>query len=117
MGWVAAYALVLQLVLGAFAGGQFSAHAADQNWSFFEICFGKGAPEGEAPAGQPSKQASKAFGCIVCANAAAAPAPEAPQVEPVEFSTRAIEWAARNANIVRAEFSFSQRQRAPPSQA
>lgn len=114
MGWVAAYALVLQLVLGAFAGAQFSAHAAGENWSFFEICFGKGAPDGEVPSGTPAKQASKSFGCVVCANAAAAVAPELPEVAPAEFSFSVIDWIAQDDLVIRAEFSSSQRQRAPP---
>jgi len=117
IGWLASYALVLQLLLGGFAGAQFSAHAADQNWSFFEICFGKGAPEGEQPSGTPSKQTSKSFGCAVCANAAVAAAPDAPEVAPVEFSITAIDWIARDETAVRAEFFFSQRQRAPPFEA
>ena len=116
-GWLAAYALVLQLLLGGFAGAQFSAQAADQNWSFFEICFGKGVSEGETPSGQPAKQASKSFGCVVCASAAAMPAPDAPQVDPVEFSVSSIDWIVRDQQVVRAEFFFSQRQRAPPFNA
>jgi hypothetical protein len=117
VGWIAAYALVLQLVLAAFAGAQFSAQAADQNWSFFEICYGKGAPEGETPSGAPSKQASKSFGCVVCANATAAAAPEAPEILPIGFSISTIDWIARDDRVVRAEVSFSQRQRAPPFEA
>jgi hypothetical protein len=117
IGWVASYALVLQLVLGSFAGAQFSAHAADQNWSFFEICFGKGAPEGEQPAGAPSKQASKSFGCVVCASTATAPAPEAPEITVTEFSITPIEWISRDDTLVRGEYFFSQRQRAPPFEA
>jgi hypothetical protein len=117
MGWLAGYALVLQLVLGAFAGAQFSAHAVSQNWSFFEICFGKGVSEGETPSGQPAKQASKSFGCVVCASAAATPAPDAPKVDPVEFSVSSIDWIVREEEIFRAEFFFSQKQRAPPLNA
>lgn len=114
IGWVAAYALVLQIVLGAFAGAQFSAHAVGQNWSFFEICYGKGASDGEVPDGQPAKQASKSFGCVVCANAAATVFPEVPAVVPAEFSTSLIEWSVRDDAAARTEFSFAQRQRAPP---
>lgn len=117
LGWVASYALVLQLLLGAFAGAQFSAHAAGQNWSFFEICYGKGSPEGELPSGQPAKQASKSFNCAVCANAAAAITPEIPVVTPAEFSERKIDWSATGESFAPREFSFSQRQRAPPSEA
>jgi hypothetical protein len=117
MGWVVAYALVLQLVLGAFAGAQFSAYAAGENWSFFEICFGKGAPDGEVPSGTPAKQASKSFGCVVCANAAAAVAPELPEVALAGFSVSVIDWIAVDDQAVRAGFSLSQRQRAPPLEA
>ncbi len=117
MGYVAAYALVLQLVLGAVSGAQFTAQAAGQNWTFFEICFGKSAPDGELPDGQPAKQASKASSCVVCAQAAAALAPEAPAVVPASFSISAIDWIRRDPEIVRAGFSFSQRQRAPPFEA
>lgn len=113
-GWVAAYALVLQLLLGAFVGAQFSAQAADNNWSFLEICFGKGTPEGELPDGKPAKQASKSSSCVACANATPAVAPEAPRIAPVAFSIQPADWIARDDAIVRAEFSFSQRQRAPP---
>lgn len=117
MGWIAAYALVLQLVLGGFAGAQFSAHAAEQNWSFFEICYGKGSQDGEVPTGQPVKQASKSFGCVVCANAVGAPAPEVPGVLPLQFSVVTIEWNARDDKIVVQKFFSTQRQRAPPFQA
>jgi len=117
LGWLSAYALVLQLLLGAFAGGQFSAQAAGQNWSFFEICYGKGAPEGETPAGQPAKQASKSFGCAVCANAATALAPELPAIAPFEFSERPVDWIVPGETLTPRQFSFSQRQRAPPSEA
>lgn len=117
MGWTAAYVLVLQLVLGGFAGAQFSAHAADQNWSFFEICYGKGSQDGEVPSGQPAKQASKSFGCVVCANAVGAPPPEAPGVLPLEFSLIAIEWTIYDDKIVVQKFFSAQRQRAPPFQA
>jgi hypothetical protein len=117
VGWIAAYALVLQLLLGALAGAQFSATAADQNWSFIEICFGKRAPDGALPDGKPVQQASKSFGCAVCAAAAAAPSPEAPAIVPVAFSIRPIEWVACDENLSRREFFFPQRQRAPPFEA
>lgn len=113
-GWIAAYALVLHLLVSAFAGAQFSAQAAGHNWSFFEICYGQGASNGEAPGGTPSKHASKSYGCAVCANAAAAAAPEAPSISPVRFSVSLIEWSSRDNVAARAEVSFSQRQRAPP---
>lgn len=117
MGWLSAYALVFQLLLGAMAGGQFSAQAAGQNWSFFEICYGEGSPEGETPAGKPDKQSSKSFSCTVCANAATAAVPELPVIAPFGFSERRIDWIVRGETLALREFSFSQRQRAPPSEA
>lgn len=117
MGWVVSYALVLQLLLGAVTGAQFSAQAADQNWSFFEICYGKGAPEGESPTGKPDPHASKSFCCAVCANATAVATPHLPAAVPAEFSARVISWAVRDVSFARADFAFSQRQRAPPFEA
>jgi hypothetical protein len=116
-GWIAAYALVLQLLLGAVAGAQFSAHAADQNWSFFEICFGKGSADGALPDGKPAKETSKASGCAVCVNAIAAPGPEAPEFFATEFSVSTIHWVARDERTTPTAFSLSQRQRAPPFEA
>ena len=117
LGWVAAYALVLQLLLSALAGAQFSAQAANQNWSFFEICYGKGAPDGELPEGKPDKQTSKSFCCAVCANALAVAALPVRAATPTEFSASIIRWTVRHALFARADFAFSQRQRAPPFEA
>lgn len=117
LGWVAAYALVLQLLMGAVAGAQFSAQAADQNWSFFEICYGKGAPQGELPDGRPDQQASKSFCCAVCANAVALVVPHVPAAVPAAFSARVIHWTVRDDDAARTVFVFSQRQRAPPFEA
>lgn len=113
-GWLAAYALVLQLVIGAFAGAQFTAHAAGQNWSFFEICFGESAPAGELPQGKADKKASKAFGCAACANAATAVAPELPAFAAAEFTIRHIDWNVSTVRTAHSDLFFSQRQRAPP---
>ncbi len=117
LGWLSSYALVLQLLLSAFAGAHVSAQAAGQNWSFFEICYGKGSPDGELPSGKPDKKSSKSFSCTACANAATAVAPELPVIAPFEFSEHRIDWVVRGGTIVSREFSFSQRQRAPPSEA
>lgn len=117
LGWTAAYALVLQLLIGAVAGAQFSAQAADQNWSFFEICYGKGAPEGELPDGKPAKQASKSFCCGICANALALAVPHIPAAAAAEFSVRILHWSTRDEFFARTDFVFSQRQRAPPFEA
>jgi hypothetical protein len=117
LGWFAAYTLVLQLLVIAVAGAQFSAKAADQNWSFFEICYGKGASDGELPEGKPDKQASKSFCCAVCANAVAGTAPHIPSVVTAEFTARIISWSVRDDFFARTDFVFSQRQRAPPFEA
>ncbi|MBS4083576.1 MAG: hypothetical protein KGZ73_08505 [Rhizobiales bacterium] len=117
LGWLSAYALVFQLLLGAMVGGQFSAKAAGQNGSFFEICYRKGSPGGELPSGKPDKHSSKSFNCTVCANAATAVAPELPLIAPFEFSEHRIDWIVRGETLALREFSFSQRQRAPPSKA
>ncbi len=117
IGWLAAYALVLQLLLGAFAGAQFSAEAAGQNWSFLEICYGKRAADSELPGGAPSKQASKAFGCAVCAAAAVALAPEPPSSVQTERVVTDVTWTVGDVDLVPSPGRFSQRQRAPPSEA
>lgn len=116
-GWLASYALVLQLVIGAFAGAQFTAHAAGQNWSFFEICFGQSAPAGELPQGKADKKASKTFGCAACANAATAVAPELPEIAAADFTIRHIDWNVSLDRTAHSDLFFSQRQRAPPSAA
>lgn len=117
LGWLTAYVLVFQLVLGAVAGAQFSAQAAGQNWSFFEICYGKGSSEGELPSGKPDKQASKSFGCVVCANAVAVEAPHGPSASPVEFSVSIVRWSVREEHFARTHATSSTRQRAPPFEA
>jgi hypothetical protein len=47
-----------------------SAQAAGQSWPFFEIYFGKGAPPGELPDGNPAKHTSKYAACVAAAPAA-----------------------------------------------
>lgn len=116
-GWTVAYAVVLQLLFGAVAGAQFSAQAADQNWSFLEICYGKGAPDGEVPEGKPDRQASKCFACAVCAHALAIAAPDVPAAAPAVLSARVLPWTVRAETIARRDAAFSQRQRAPPFEA
>ncbi|MBX3521519.1 MAG: hypothetical protein KF835_16035 [Xanthobacteraceae bacterium] len=113
-GWLASYVLVLQLVLGAFAGAQFTAHATGQNWSFFEICFGQSVPAGELPQGKADKKASKAFGCAACANAATAVAPELPEIAVADFTIRHIDWNVSADRTAHSDLFFFQRQRAPP---
>ncbi|HRF09680.1 MAG TPA: hypothetical protein PL193_13700 [Xanthobacteraceae bacterium] len=117
MGWLSAYTLVFQLVLGALAGAQFSAQAAGQNWSFFEICYGKGAPDGELPSGKPHKQASKSFGCVVCASTLAVAAPGLPSVTPAVFSVSLVRWSVREEQFALTHATSSTRQRAPPFEA
>ena|GEM_PF-1293544 len=114
MGWLASYALVLQLVLGALAGAQVSAQAAGQNWSFFEICFGKGAPSGELPEGVPAKHTSKCAACVVAATGGAALAPEAVVVADPGFVISDTVWISHEAHLARFDAYSSQRQRAPP---
>lgn len=117
MGWLASYALVLQLVLGALAGGQVSAQAAGQNWSFFEICFGKGASQGELPDGVPAKHTSKCAACVLAATDGAALAPEAVVSEAPSFIVSESVWISRETHFAGFESCSSQRQRAPPTAA
>ena len=114
MGWLASYALVLQLVLGALAGAQVSAQAADQNWSFFEVCYGKGASSGELPEGIPAKHTSKCAACVVAATGGAGLAPEAIVVAAPSFVISDTVWISRAEHRARFDASSSQRQRAPP---
>jgi hypothetical protein len=114
VGWLASYALVLQLLVGALAGASLSAEAAGQNWSFFEICYGKGAPAGELPDGVPTKHVSKCAACTLASAGAPALAPSAVLVAIPAFVARGITWQAINETPPRTEFSFSRRQRAPP---
>jgi hypothetical protein len=114
VGWLASYALVLQLLVGALAGASLSAEAAGQNWSFFEICYGKGAPTGELPDGVPAKHTSKCAACTLASAGAPALAPSAAHLAIPAFVVRDITWQATNQTSSRTEFLFSQRQRAPP---
>jgi hypothetical protein len=114
MGWIASYALVLQLIVGALAGAQVSAQAANQNWSFFEICFGKGAPEGELPGGVPAKHTSKCAACVLAAAGGAAIEPEAVAVSAPSFAISNIVWTSRDVEFARVHLTSSKRQRAPP---
>lgn len=114
VGWLASYALVLQLLVGGLAGASLSAEAAGQNWSFFEICYGKGAPAGELPDGVPTKHVSKCSACTLAPAAGAALAPEAITFAAPEFIQRQIVWNFVAASLLRADLSFSQKQRAPP---
>jgi hypothetical protein len=114
VGWVASYALVLQLVIGALAGAQVSAQAAGQNWSFFEICFGKGASPGELPEGVPDKPTSKCASCVLAATGGAVLAPEAVDVAAPAFIISEAVRISREDHLARFDASSSQRQRAPP---
>jgi hypothetical protein len=114
MGWLASYALVLQLVVGALAGAQVSAKAADQNWSFFEVCYGKGASQGELPDGVPAKHTSKCAACTLAATGGAALTPEAVVVAAPAFVVTESVWISRETHFARFESYSSQRQRAPP---
>ena len=114
MGWLASYALVLQLVAGALAGAQVSAQAAGQNWSFFEICFGKGASQGELPEGTPAKHTSKCAACTLAAASGVALAPEVAELAAPSFVISESVWISRDEHLARVDASFSQRQRAPP---
>jgi hypothetical protein len=114
IGWLASYALVLQLVVGALAGAQISAQAAGQNWSFFEICFGKGASPGELPQGVPDKHTSKCAACVVAAAGGAAIEPTAIVFAAPSLVAAEIIWTSLEGRIARFDASFSQRQRAPP---
>jgi len=116
-GWLASYALVLQLVLSAFGGAQVSAQAAEGNWSFFEICYGKGASSGELPEGVPAKHASKCSACVLAAAGGTALTPEAIVVAAPSFVTSDVVWNAQVENLARVDTSSSQRQRAPPFSA
>jgi hypothetical protein len=114
IGWLASYALVLQLFVGAFAGASLTAQAAGENWSFVEICYGKGAPTGELPDGVPAKHTSKCAACTLASSAAPALAPEAAAAAVPAFVAHEITWAPREDTLACADVSFSQRQRAPP---
>jgi hypothetical protein len=114
VGWIASYALVLQLFAGALAGASLSAQAAGENWSFLEICYGKGASAGELPGGVPAKHTSKCGACTLTTASAAALAPEAIELAVPAFTAREIVWTAVRTIVARAELSYSQRQRAPP---
>jgi hypothetical protein len=114
VGWLASYALVLQLLVGALAGASLSAEAAGQNWSFFEICYGKGSPAGDLPDGVPTKHVSKCAACTLAAGTGAALAPEAITFSAPEFIERQVVWNLAIATLLRADLSFSQKQRAPP---
>jgi hypothetical protein len=113
MGWIASYALVLQLIVGALAGAQVSAQAANQNWSFFEICFGKGASEGELPGGVPAKHTSKCAACVLAASGVAVE-PEAVAVSAPAHVISEIVWTSRDVEFARVHLTSSKRQRAPP---
>jgi hypothetical protein len=114
VGWLASYALILQLAVGALAGAQVSAQAAGQNWSFFEICFGKGAGQGELPEGVPAKHTSKCAACVLAAAGGAALAPEAVITPAPEFVVGVTVFISREENFARFAAFSSQRQRAPP---
>jgi hypothetical protein len=117
VGWLASYALVLQIVVGALAGAQVSAQAARQNWSFFEVCFGKGADQGELPEGVPAKHTSKCGACVLAAAGGAALAPEAVSLPQTSFVVSEAVFIPRAENLAHFDASFSQRQRAPPTLA
>jgi hypothetical protein len=114
MGWLASYALVLQLLIGALAGAQVSAQAAGENWSFFEVCFGKGAEQGQLPEGVPAKHTSKCAACVLGAAAGTALEPEAFAVAAPTFVVSGIDWSSRELDLARFDAASSQRQRAPP---
>jgi hypothetical protein len=114
VGWIASYAVVLQLLAGALAGASLSAQAAGENWSFLEICYGKGAPAGELPGGIPAKHTSKCAACTLASAGAAALTPESIEFAVPAFAERPIVWTPMRRIIARAELSYSQQQRAPP---
>jgi hypothetical protein len=114
VGWLASYALVLQMVIGALAGAQVSAQAAGQNWTFFEVCFGKGTTQGELPEGVPAKHTSKCAACVLAAAGGAALEPEAIIVLAPTFVVSEIVWNSREHDLARFDATSFQRQRAPP---
>ena len=114
VGWLASYALVLQLMVGALAGASLTAEAAGQNWSFFELCYGKGAPAGELPDGVPAKHVSKCAACTLASAGATALPSSAVILAIPAFVVRDVTWHARNETLARSDFSTFQRQRAPP---
>jgi hypothetical protein len=114
VGWLASYALVLQMVIGALAGAQVSAQAAGQNWTFFEVCFGKGATQGELPQGVPAKHTGKCAACVLAATGSAALEPELIVFTAPDFILTEAVWISRDKYLSRFDASFSQRQRAPP---
>jgi hypothetical protein len=114
VGWLASYALVLQMVIGALAGAQVSAQAAGQNWSFFEVCFGKGVTQGQLPDGVPAKHTSKCAACVLAAAGGAALEPEAIVALAPTFVVSEIVWNSREHDLARFDATSSQRQRAPP---
>lgn len=116
VGWLAAYALVLQLMAGALAVAQVSAQAAAGNWSFFEICYGKGVAADELPEGVPAKHASQCAVCVLAAGGAAL-TPEAAAAAVPAFAVSETRWVARANQLARRDAAFSQRQRAPPAAA
>lgn len=118
LGWLASYALVLHLLVAGLAGAQLTAKAIDQNWSFFEICYGAGSNSGEAPDGAPAKHSGKSFSCIFCASGGAA-ATQVTDVAPLRpvFVAKIFSWPASAQSSRLFSLSFSQRQRAPPAYA
>lgn len=114
VGWLTSYALVLQLVAAALAGGALSAQAAEQNWSYFEICYGQGASDGQLPDGAPAKHNSKCASCVLAAAGGVALATEAAMVAAPAFVVTSAVWIQREQHLARSAYSLSQRQRAPP---
>lgn len=118
VGWLASYALVLHVLFAGVAGGQLTAQAADQNWSFFEICFGQSGDAGDFSGDVPNKHNSKSTACAFCASGGHAVAPGAGEAVRARIvRVRGIAWGAEDQSIRAARSVFTERQRGPPVSA
>lgn len=115
VGWLASYALVLHVLFAGVAGGQLTAQAAEQNWSFFEICYGQGGDAGDFSGEVPNKHNSKSTACAFCASGGHAVAPDAQEVAQVRAApVRAVVWRAETQSVRAFSSVFFERQRGPP---
>lgn len=114
VGWLASYALVLHVLLAGVAGGQLTAKAAEQNWSFFEICYGQGGNAGDFSGEVPDKHNSKTGTCVFCAGGGHAAAPATNVLPAPVMLVREVEWTAASETAPAPRHRFSHRQRGPP---
>ncbi|HVG52227.1 MAG TPA: hypothetical protein VM867_11400 [Xanthobacteraceae bacterium] len=110
----AAFVFALQLILAGLISTQMAANAAAGHASFFELCYGAGAPSDDGSAG------TKVFHqtCAVCAfSAAAPPLPEVAAAGRVVFSILVVHVAVEQSSLTSERRHESRSSQGPPQTA